>query len=91
MIDGIYENANTKMEKTLESLKKDLVNVRAGRANPRLLERISVEYYGVQTPLNQVANISAPEPRLLVISPWEANMIKVIEKEIMKSDLGITP
>src|SRR5690606_6593821 len=72
-------------------LKKDLASLRAGRANPKLLDRITVDYYGVPTPINQVANLSVPEPRLLVISPWETNMIPEIEKAIMKSDLGINP
>ena len=62
-----------------------------GRANPQILDRITVEYYGVPTPLNQLANISVPEARLLVISPWDSSLIPAIEKEILKSDLGITP
>jgi len=65
--------------------------MRAGRANPQILDRITVEYYGVPTPLNQLANISVPEARLLVISPWDSSLIPAIEKEILKSDLGITP
>ena len=65
--------------------------MRAGRANPQLLDRITVEYYGSQMPINQVANISIPEPRIIQIAPWESNMLKVIEKAIQKSDLGINP
>ncbi|MGI6373031.1 MAG: ribosome recycling factor [Caldicoprobacterales bacterium] len=79
------------MDKTISNLNRELGSLRAGRANPQLLDRIMVDYYGVSTPLNQVGNISVPEPRLLVIAPWEAKMIPAIEKEIMKSDLGITP
>ncbi|HZJ57606.1 MAG TPA: ribosome recycling factor [Clostridia bacterium] len=79
------------MDKTILNLNRELGSLRAGRANPQLLDRIVVDYYGVATPLNQVGNISVPEPRLLVIAPWESKMISIIEKEIMKSDLGITP
>jgi ribosome recycling factor len=79
------------MEKAADALIEDLRGIRTGRASPALLERISVEYYGVMTPLNQVSTISAPEPRLLTIRPWEASMIAPIEKAIQKSDLGLTP
>ena len=91
MLDDISKQAREQMDKTLQILKKDLASLRAGRANPKLLDRITVDYYGVPTPINQVANLSVPEPRLLVISPWETNMIPAIEKAIMKSDLGINP
>lgn len=91
MLDDISKQAREQMDKTLQILKKDLASLRAGRANPKLLDRITVDYYGVPTPINQVANLSVPEPRLLVISPWETNMIPEIEKAIMKSDLGINP
>ncbi|MCI7028633.1 MAG: ribosome recycling factor, partial [Clostridiales bacterium] len=77
--------------KTLVALKKDFSTLRAGRANPQILDKITVDYYGTPTPLSGVANISSPEPRMLVISPWEAKMIGPIEKEIQKSDLGINP
>ena len=87
----VYKEATSKMEKTLQVLRSDLASIRAGRANPHILDRIMVDYYGTPTPINQVGNISSPEPRLLVISPWEPNMIPAIEKEIMKSDIGITP
>lgn len=87
----VYKEATTKMGKTLNVLKSDLAGIRAGRANPQLLDRIMVDYYGTPTPINQVGNITSPEPRLLVISPWEPKMIPAIEKEIMKSDIGITP
>ena len=78
------------MDKTISNLNRELGSLRAGRANPQLLDRIMVDYYGVSTPLNQVGNISVPEPRLLVIAPWEAKTIPAIEKEIMNY-LGITP
>jgi ribosome recycling factor len=83
--------ATEKMDKTIASYKRELSSLRAGRANPQLLERISVDYYGTPTPINQMANISSPEPRLLVISPYAANMLHEIEKAIQKSDLGINP
>lgn len=79
------------MKKTITSLSEDLQSIRAGRANPSLLDRLTVEYYGQVTPLNQVAGISAPEARLLVIQPWDATLIPEIEKAIQKSDLGIHP
>jgi len=87
----VYNEASMKMGKTLQVLKSDLAGVRAGRANPHVLDRIKVDYYGTPTPINQIGNISSPEPRLLVISLWEPKMIPVVEKEIMKSDIGITP
>lgn len=83
--------AEDKMKKTIEVLREDLKSIRAGRANPSLLEKITVDYYGQSTPLNQVAGISAPEPRLLVVQPWDASLIPAIEKEILKSDLGLNP
>ena len=91
MLDDISKQAREQMDKTLQILKKDLASLRAGRAHHKLIDRITVDYYGVPTPINQVANLSVPEPRLLVISPWETNMIPEIEKAIMKSDLGINP
>lgn len=87
----VYRETKTKMGKTLQVLRSDLASIRAGRANPHLLDRIMVDYYGTPTPINQIGNISSPEPRLLVISPWEPKMIPAVEKEIMKSDIGITP
>jgi len=83
--------ARTKMEKTVAVFRKELTHIRAGRANPQLLDGIMVDYYGVPTPLNQMGNISAPEPRLLVISLWDVKMIPEVEKAIQKSDLGINP
>ena len=83
--------AEKKMVKTTEVVKGDLGTLKAGRANPQILDRISVDYYGTPTPINQVGNVSSPEPRLLVIQPWEANMLKPLEKAIQQSDLGINP
>lgn len=80
-----------KMLKTIEVVKSNFASVRAGRANAGVLDRISVEYYGTPTPMNQVAAISSPDPRTLVIQPWDANLLKAIEKAIQMSDLGITP
>ncbi len=88
--DRIKE-AGEKMDKTIAVIRRDLATLRAGRANPQILDRITVEYYGTPTPLNQLGNISSPEPRLLGFAPWEAKMIPAIEKEIHKSDLGINP
>jgi len=87
----IYDRAEEKMKKTIKVLKDELTTIRAGRANPGLLDRITVEYYGAQTPLNQIAGISAPEPRLLLIQPYDSNALQNIEKAIMKSDLGLNP
>lgn len=91
MVEDVLNEAENKMNKTLDVLKRELASIRTGRASPALVERLQVEYYGVPTPLNQLATISAPEPRLLVIQPWEKGMIGHIEKAILKSDLGITP
>ena len=91
MLNSIYNEARKTMGKTITNLNSELNTLRVGRANPQLLDRITVDYYGVATPINQLGNISVPEPRLLVIAPWETKMISSIEKEIMKSDLGITP
>ena len=82
---------NEKMQKAISVLQENLGTVRAGRANPAILNKISVEYYGTLTPLTQVASVSIPEARTLVIQPWDANLLKEIEKEISKSDIGITP
>lgn len=91
MIKSIVQKSEEKMGKTISVLKSDLSTMRAGRANPTMLDRIQVDYYGSKCPLSQVANISAPEPRVLVISPWERTLIKEIEKAILTSDLGINP
>ncbi len=84
----LYEE---KMEKTLGTLREEFGSIRAGRANPKVLDRIRVDYYGTPTPIQQVANVSVPEPRLIQIQPWEKNLIREIEKAINMSDLGINP
>lgn len=91
MIKEITSSIEDKMKKTLEAMKKDFASLRAGRATPSLLDKIVVEYYGAMSPINQLANVSVPEPRLLVIQPWDKNVISDIERAIMKSDLGLTP
>ena len=80
-----------KMKKTMANLDSDLATIRAGRANPNVLNKIMVDYYGSPTPIQQVANVSVPEPRMIQIQPWEKSMVKVIEKAIQTSDLGINP
>lgn len=85
---SVYDD---KMSKTLEHLATDFSSIRAGRANPHVLDKIKVDYYGTPTPIQSVGNISVPEPRLIQIAPWEKGMIKEIEKAIMSSDVGITP
>ncbi len=80
-----------KMEKSLENLENEYANIRAGRANPNILNKIKVDYYGVQTPLQQVGNVSVPEARTIVITPWENSLLKEIEKAILCSDLGLNP
>ncbi|MFA5575838.1 MAG: ribosome recycling factor [Tissierellaceae bacterium] len=91
MYTSLYKEAEEKMKKTVSVYREELQGIRAGRANPALLDKITVDYYGQITPLKQVGSISAPEPRLLVIQPWDANLIPIIEKEILKSDLGLNP
>lgn len=80
-----------KMQKSVESLENEFANIRAGRANPNILNKIKVEYYGVPTPLQQVGNVSVPEARTILITPWETSLLKEIEKAILCSDIGITP
>lgn len=84
----VYED---KMKKRLDSFNADLMGIRAGRANPGILDKVTVDYYGTPTPVNQVAGISVPEARIIVISPWETTLLPEIEKAILKSDIGITP
>lgn len=86
-----HKEFETKMQKTIEVVKSDFASVRAGRANAGVLDKIQVEYYGVPTPLQQVASISSPDPRSLVIQPWDTSLLKEIEKAIQTSDLGINP
>lgn len=85
------KNAETKMEKAISALQNDLAAIRAGRANPAILDKVTVEYYGVQTPVQQVGTISVPEARTIIIQPWDASILGEIEKAILKSDVGITP
>ena len=87
----MYTEYKRKMEKTIEVLKNQYATVRAGRANAAVLDQISVEYYGVETPLNQVGTISVPDPRTITIQPWDNSLLKGIEKAIQASDLGINP
>lgn len=89
--DDLFEDAERRMRKAIDALKQDLGAIRAGRASASLLERIQVDYYGTPTPVHQVATITVPEARLLVIQPWDRKMLSDIEKAIQKSDLGINP
>ena len=91
MYRQVIDTAAEKMQKTTSVLQSDLRAIRAGRANPQLLERVVVDYYGVQTPLTQMGNITAPEPRMLVISVWDQKALPLVEKAIIKSDLGLNP
>lgn len=91
MVQAVYKEMDEKMQKTIVAFQNELTSIRAGRANPQLLDRMTVDYYGVQTPINQVATISTPEARLLVIQPWDSSLIQAIEKTILGSELGITP
>ncbi len=87
----MYKVYQDKMEKVMTFLKEELASIRAGRASASVLDRISVEYYGSESPINQVASITSPDPHMLVIQPWDASLVKEIEKAILKSELGITP
>lgn len=91
MVKEILRQIEDKMQKTVEAFRRELASVKAGRATPALLDRITVEYYGQQMPISQVAGVTAPEPRLLVIQPWDKGALRAIEKAIMASDLGINP
>jgi ribosome recycling factor len=91
MLNAVYSDCEKRMKKAVEVLKDEYKTIRAGRATPSLLDKITVEYYGSQVPLKQVSNISAPEARLLVIQPWDKSVISAVEKAIMTSDLGLTP
>lgn len=86
-----FKENKERMEKTISVFQDNLAEIRAGRANPAILNKIKIDYYGMPTPISQVAGISVPEARLIVIQPWEANLLKEIEKEILKSDIGINP
>ena len=87
----ILDQAKVKMDKSIVVLQNNMQAIRAGRANPKLLDRITVDYYGTPTPLNQIGNVTVPEARMMVIKPWEKTMLKAIEKAIQTSDLGLNP
>ncbi len=91
MIDDELLDATDRMEKTAEALRRDLGTIRTGRASPAIVEHLPVDYYGTPTPLNQLATISAPEARLIVIQPWDRGSIGAVEKAILKSDIGLNP
>lgn len=87
----MFSEIDNRMNKVLTNLKSEFATIRTGRASTALLDKILVDYYGTPTPVNQVATISVPEPKMILIQPWETNMLQVIEKAILKSDLGLTP
>lgn len=91
MIKEIIEDAEVRMDKSVDSLYSELAKIRTGRAHPSLLDHITVDYYGAETPMSQVANVSVEDARTLTITPWEKDMVAPIEKAIMKSDLGLNP
>jgi ribosome recycling factor len=91
MIDDLLKDATDRMNKAVEAIRREFATVRTGRASPHILDRIQVDYYGTQTPLNQLAQISATEARLLTITPYDKSSIKAIEKSILESDVGLTP
>lgn len=91
MTSEFIKDAEDRMLKAVDALKREYTTIRAGRANPGILERVTVEYYGTPTPINQLANISVPEPRMLVVQPWDKSSLPLIEKAILKSDLGLNP
>ncbi len=90
-MNELIKNTEDKMNKTISALERDYKSIRAGRANASVLDRITVDYYGVPTPIGQMAAVSVPEPRVLMIQPWDASSIKDIEKAILTSDIGINP
>jgi len=91
MPEQIMNNLNERMEKAIASLRRELASIRAGKASAAVLDRLTVDYYGVPTPINQVAGVSVPEPKMLVISPYEKTLLGDIEKAIQASDLGLNP
>ncbi len=91
MLDDIYKEAKSRMQGAIQALEEDLVGIRTGRASPALVEKLSVEYYGSPTPLRQLASIGVPEPRTLLIRPFDPGTLKTIERAILASDLGLTP
>ena len=90
-MDERLKNFDSKMQKSLANMEEEFAGIRAGRANPHVLDKLRVDYYGTPTPIQSVANISVPEPRMIQIQPWEASMVKEIEKAILCSDIGINP
>src|SRR3954469_9248143 len=91
MIEDVLKDAEDRMKKAVDVLKRDLTTIRTGRATPALIDRMNVEYYGTPMPLNQLASISAPEPRLLVVQPWDKGSLSIIEKALQKSEMGFNP
>lgn len=91
MLEEVLSDADQRMESTMDVLQRELAGIRTGRASPALVERLQIDYYGTPTPLNQLAGISAPEARLLVIQPWDRGSMQAIERSIQGSDLGLTP
>ena len=91
MTKDVIKSAEDKLKKTLEALQKDYGTLRAGRATPSLLDKVMVDYYGTATPVNQIANVTVPEPRMIMIKPYDRSSLKDIERAIQKSDLGLTP
>ena len=91
LVELLLDDTRSNMEKSIKHLESELIKIRAGRANPHMLDGIVVNYYGVQTPLNQVANIGTPDPRTLAIQPWDRSMIETIEKAIMQANIGLNP
>lgn len=90
-LEEMQTKTQEKMDKALQALRNELTNIRTGRATPSLLDQVKVDYYGAPTPVTQVANVSVPEPRMIVIQPWDRSLLKTIEKAIMTSDLGLNP
>ncbi len=90
-VDIIFDELNEKIDKTMQNYISELRSIRAGRANPHILDKVVVDYYGTPTPVNNMANISVPEARLLVISPWDKSQLKAIERAILAANVGITP
>jgi len=91
MIETVKQDAKSRMEKAISNLKKELATIRTGRANPAMLDKVHVEYYGADTPLNQMANVSTPDPRTLMIQAWDKSALSDIERAISKADLGLVP
>src|SRR5215208_2087563 len=91
MSDDVFGSAEHRMKRAVEILQRDYANIRTGRASPALLEKVQVDYYGTLTPINNLATVSVPEPRLIVVQPWDRTTISPIEKAIQKSDLGLNP